>query len=60
MVHGFRPVDMSIATSAPDSPFVKYKDYGLRLDLGGGMCASPKADVINALLTRWQEVRAGH
>jgi len=40
-----------------DSPFVKFKDYGLTLDLGGAMCAPPKAEVINGLLTRWQQVR---
>jgi Ca-activated chloride channel family protein len=57
MDHGFRPANMSVATNAPDSPFVKYKDYGLRLDLGGGMCAPPKNDVIEGLLNRWQVVR---
>jgi ABC-type glycerol-3-phosphate transport system substrate-binding protein len=57
MDHGFRPANMSVPTNTADSPFVKYKDYGLKLDLGGGMCAPPKNDVIEGLLNRWQVVR---
>jgi len=57
MDHGFRPANMNVPTNTDQSPFVKYKDYGLRLDLGGGMCAPPKADIINNLLTRWQVAR---
>ncbi len=44
MDHGFRPANMNVPTNTADSPFVKYKDYGLKLDLGGGMCAPPKTE----------------
>jgi Ca-activated chloride channel family protein len=57
MDHGFRPANMSVPTNTDESPFVKLKEYGIRLELGGGMCAPPKADIINGLLTRWQEAR---
>jgi Ca-activated chloride channel homolog len=57
MDHGFRPANTSVPTAGADSPLVKYRDYGLSLDLQGNVCEAPKAEVINALLQRWQQVR---
>jgi Ca-activated chloride channel family protein len=57
--HGFRPANTNVSTRGPDSPFVKYGGNGLREDLPGAMCAPVDADVINGLLTRWQQIRGG-
>jgi hypothetical protein len=55
--HGFRPANTSVATNGPSSPFVKYAANGLRADLPGAMCVPVRAEVINGLLTRWQQIR---
>ena len=57
MDHGFRPANTNVPTAGGDSPFVKFKDQGLSLDLQGTICTAPRAEVINALLQRWQQVR---
>lgn len=60
MAYGFRPANTAVATAADDSPFVKLKDYGVALDLDrSAICATPRPEVITALLTRWQQVRGG-
>jgi ABC-type glycerol-3-phosphate transport system substrate-binding protein len=57
MAHGFRPANTNVPTAVDDSPFVKFKDYGLSLNVEGAICEPPRAEVINGLLNRWQQVR---
>jgi ABC-type sulfate transport system substrate-binding protein len=57
--HGFRPANTNVSTRGTESPFTKYAGNGLREDLPGAMCAPVDADVINGLLTRWQQIRGG-
>ncbi len=57
MVHGFRPANTAVPTNGPDSPFVLLQPYGLRPDLTGTVCPPPRAEVINTLLNRWQQIR---
>jgi ABC-type glycerol-3-phosphate transport system substrate-binding protein len=51
--HGFRPANPNVPVNFPDSPFVKYSDYGIKVDLEK-VCAPPKAEVVNNLLQSWQ------
>ncbi len=51
--HGFRPGNLNVPVNFPESPFVKYKDHGLQIDLTG-ICDSPSGDVITNLLDSWQ------
>ena len=54
--HGFRPGDPSVpitGPAAPDSPFTKYEDYGLRVALPG-LARNPAPAVLTTLLTGWQ------
>jgi ABC-type glycerol-3-phosphate transport system substrate-binding protein len=51
--HGFRPANPSVAVKFPDSPFVKYADYGIKVDLGK-ICDPPRGEVVNNLLQSWQ------
>jgi hypothetical protein len=51
--HGFRPGDPAVPVKFPESPFVAYERFGLRIDLGE-ICEPPKAEVINNLLAIWQ------
>ena len=53
LVHGFRPANANVAIKFPDSPFVKYADYGVKVDLGK-ICEPPRAEVVNNLLQSWQ------
>lgn len=55
--HGFRPANTNVPTNGPDGPWVKYAGYGVRPDLPGQICAPPRAEVINGLLNRWQQIR---
>jgi len=56
--HGFRPANPNVAVKFPDSPFVKYADYGIRVDLPK-ICEAPRAEVVNNLLQSWQRSQAG-
>jgi ABC-type Fe3+ transport system substrate-binding protein len=51
--HGFRPANPNVAVKFPDSPFVKYADYGIKVDLGK-ICDPPRGEVVNNLLQSWQ------
>src|SRR5215813_8819277 len=51
--HGFRPANPSVPVKFPDSPFVKYADYGVRVDLAK-ICDPPHAEVVSNLLQSWQ------
>jgi ABC-type glycerol-3-phosphate transport system substrate-binding protein len=53
MTHGFRPANPSVPTRTPDSPWTRYQDNGIRVDLGK-ICAEPKAEVVTNLLASWQ------
>jgi ABC-type glycerol-3-phosphate transport system substrate-binding protein len=53
LTHGFRPANPSVPVKFPDSPFVKYADYGIRVDLGK-ICDPPRGEVVNNLLQSWQ------
>lgn len=56
--HGFRPANPSVPVKFPDSPFVKYADYGIRVDLPK-ICDAPRAEVVNNLLQSWQRSQTG-
>ncbi|HTZ33604.1 MAG TPA: substrate-binding domain-containing protein [Methylomirabilota bacterium] len=56
--HGFRPANPNVPVKFPDSPFVKYADYGIKVDLAK-ICEPPKAEVVNNLLQSWQRSQAG-
>jgi ABC-type glycerol-3-phosphate transport system substrate-binding protein len=53
LTHGFRPANPSVPVKFPDSPFVKYADYGIRVDLAK-ICDPPHGEVVNNLLQSWQ------
>jgi ABC-type sulfate transport system substrate-binding protein len=53
LTHGFRPANPSVPVKFADSPFVKYADYGIRVDLGK-ICDPPRGEVVNNLLQSWQ------
>jgi len=53
LVHGFRPANPNVPVKFPDSPFVKYADYGIKVDLAK-ICEPPRAEVVNNLLQSWQ------
>jgi len=57
LVHGFRPANPSVPVKFPDSPFVKYADYGIKVDLAK-ICEPPRAEVVNNLLQSWQRSQA--
>ena len=57
LTHGFRPANPNVAVKFPDSPFVKYADYGIKVDLAK-ICEPPKAEVVNNLLQSWQRSQA--
>ena len=57
LVHGFRPANPNVAVKLPDSPFVKYADYGIKVDLAK-ICEPPRAEVVNNLLQSWQRSQA--
>lgn len=51
--HGFRPGNPAVPIRLPDSPFVQYEKFGLKIELGT-MGETPKAEVIENLLVSWQ------
>ncbi len=58
LVHGFRPGDPNVPVRFPESPFVRYASYGLKIDIST-ICDTPKAEVVNNLLASWQRTQAG-
>lgn len=56
LVHGFRPANTDVAVRFPESPFVAYARYGLRVD--PPVTAQPVGgEVITNLLQSWQRTR---
>lgn len=56
---GFRPIDPTIVTTSsdPSNPFVRYRNYGLSLDIAAQV-DTPDGKVIEALLNVWdREIR---
>jgi hypothetical protein len=53
LTHGFRPGNPEVPVKFPESPFLKYERYGLKIDLPT-VCESPAPDVINNLQQVWQ------
>jgi ABC-type glycerol-3-phosphate transport system substrate-binding protein len=53
LTHGFRPANPNVPVKFPDSPFVKYANYGIKVDLGK-ICDPPHGEVVNNLLQSWQ------
>lgn len=53
--YGFRPADpnVSITTNDPNNPFVKYKDYGVQVQIDQQV-ATPDAQVLTELLEIWR------
>jgi len=51
--HGFRPGNPTVPIKFPESPFVAYERFGLKIDLSA-VSEVPKAEVINNLLLNWQ------
>ena len=56
LAHGFRPANANVPVKFPESPFVKYADYGIKVDLEK-VCEPPKAEVVNNLLQSWQRTQ---
>ncbi|HEY2456339.1 MAG TPA: extracellular solute-binding protein [Candidatus Acidoferrum sp.] len=57
LTHGFRPANPNVPVKFPESPFVKYADYGIKVDLAK-ICDPPRAEVVNNLLQSWQRSQA--
>ena len=57
LVHGFRPANPNVPIRTSDSPFVKYADYGIKVDLAK-VCEPPRGEVVNNLLQSWQRSQA--
>jgi len=51
--HGFRPANPNVPVKFPESPFVRYANYGIQVDLQK-ICEPPKAEVVTNLLASWQ------
>jgi Ca-activated chloride channel family protein len=56
LVHGFRPANVAVPVNGPESPFVQYASYGLKIEMTT-VCEPPPPEVINNLLLGWQRVR---
>jgi hypothetical protein len=50
--YGFRPVDGDISLNQPGSPFPRYRDNGVQLDLPPEV-EVPPGNVLNAMLEFW-------
>jgi ABC-type Fe3+ transport system substrate-binding protein len=57
--HGFRPGNTAVPIKFPESPFVLYERFGLKIDVGS-ISDTPRAEVINNLLEIWQRGRSGN
>jgi hypothetical protein len=53
IVHGFRPANTNVPMRTPDSPWTRFADNGVKIDLGK-ICPPPKAEVVTNLLASWQ------
>lgn len=51
--HGFRPGNPDVPVKFPESPFVRYGNYGLKLEVNR-VCKPLKAEVLTNLLASWQ------
>ncbi len=58
LTHGFRPGNTAVPVIFPESPFVRYKQYGLKNELTT-VCDPPSAEVIKNLLLSWQRALGG-
>ena len=56
--YGFRPGNPTVPIKFPESPFVAYEKFGLKIDLTT-INEAPKAEVINNLLAIWQRSHGG-
>ena len=56
--HGFRPGNPAVAVKFPESPFVKFAKYGLKIELPT-TCQTPSPEVINNLQQTWQRSAGG-
>ena len=52
-----RPANPNVPIKYSDSPFVKYADYGIKVDLAK-VCEPPRGEVVNNLLQSWQRSQA--
>ncbi len=57
LTHGFRPGNPQVPIKFPESPFVKYEKYGLKIDISR-VCEMPEAGVINNLIGSWLRSRS--
>jgi hypothetical protein len=57
LAHGFRPANPNVPVKFAESPFVKYAQYGIQVDLAK-ICDPPRAEVVNNLLQSWQRSQA--
>jgi Ca-activated chloride channel family protein len=57
LTHGFRPGNVNVPIrDIPDSPFVRYADAGLKIDVPNVIYERPNAEVINNLLEAWRRL----
>ena len=57
--HGFRPGNLQVPINFPESPFIKYADHGLKIDLTM-ICDPPSGEVLNNLIRSWQRASGAH
>ena len=56
LTHGFRPGDPNVPIKFPESPFVQYESYGLKVNLPV-VCDPPKPEVIKICWWAGREVK---
>ena len=56
LTHGFRPGNPAIPVIGPDSPFTRFEEYGMTVQINS-VAEPPKAEAITNLLTGWQRLR---
>lgn len=54
--HGFRPANPDVPMIGPESPWTKYADHGLQVEIPQ-VCAPPQAEAVLNLLTGWQRLK---
>ncbi len=50
--HGFRPANAAVPVKGPESPFIRFADHGLSVELAE-MCEVPSREVIENLQQMW-------